>query len=93
MNCATERDLEAAQAVAAEVRRLRDDREALLTLAARHGLLVPDNMRERLSLGARGLPRTRRAARRAGEDGPARRAEVSTAVDTYSFYGVALTSG
>ena len=45
--------------VAAEVDRLRLDVEAMLAVAARRGLIVPDE-RERLSLGVRRLPPTRR---------------------------------
>jgi hypothetical protein len=50
-DCCTAEDLEAAQQVAAEVERLREDCEAMLP--------VPDDLRERLSLGGRGLPATR----------------------------------
>jgi hypothetical protein len=56
----TELDLQGAQAVACEVERLRDDCAAMLTTAARVGLVVSDELRERLSLGVRGLPATRR---------------------------------
>jgi hypothetical protein len=45
--------------VAVEVDRLRLDVEAMLAVAARRGLSVPDDLREALSLGARGLPATR----------------------------------
>lgn len=55
----SQQDLEAAQALAAEVDRLREDTVALLAVAAERGALVPDNLRERLSRGARGLPATR----------------------------------
>ena len=50
----SELDLEAAQQLAAEVERLREDIEAMLLPAARYVLDVPDDLRERLSLGARG---------------------------------------
>jgi hypothetical protein len=39
--------------------RLREDIVALLAVAAERGVLVPDDLRERLSLGVRGLPATR----------------------------------
>jgi hypothetical protein len=52
-------DLDAAQQLAAEAERLREDCVAMLAVAARRGLIVPDDLRERLSLGARGLPATR----------------------------------
>ena len=42
-----------------EVDRLREDMVAMLAVAAERGVLVPDDLRERLSLGARGLPATR----------------------------------
>jgi len=42
-----------------EVGRLREDMVAMLAVAAERGVLVPDDLRERLSLGARGLPATR----------------------------------
>jgi hypothetical protein len=58
-DCCSEADLEAAQQLAAEVEALRADCVALLAVAARHGLDVPAELRERLSLGARGLPTTR----------------------------------
>ena len=57
VDCCTAGDLEAAQRVAAEVDRLRLDVEAMLAVAARRGLIVPDDLRERLSLGVRGLRR------------------------------------
>jgi hypothetical protein len=53
-------DLEGAQVLAAEIDRLREDVAAMLAVAAERGLSVPDELRERLSLGARGLPATRR---------------------------------
>jgi hypothetical protein len=56
----TPADLEGAQALAVEVDRLREDCVAMLAVAAERGVLVPDELRERLSLGARGLPATRR---------------------------------
>jgi len=49
--------------VAAEVDRLRLDVEAMLAAAARRGLSVPDDLREGLALGVRGLPATRRLYR------------------------------
>ena len=55
----TELDLEAAQQLAADVDRLREDCAAMLAVATERGVLVPDDLRERLSLGARGLPATR----------------------------------
>jgi hypothetical protein len=58
-DCATPADLEAAQQLAAEVDRLREDVEAMLLAAARYALDVPDDLRERLGHGARGLPATR----------------------------------
>ena len=59
-DCATPADLEAAQQLAAEVDRLREDIEAMVLAAARYVLDVPDDLRERLSHGARCLPATRR---------------------------------
>jgi hypothetical protein len=55
----SEQDHEGAQALAVEVDRLREDCVAMLAVAAERGVLVPDDLRERLSLGARGLPATR----------------------------------
>jgi hypothetical protein len=55
----TELDLEAAQQLAAEVMSSREDIEAMLLAAARYALDVPDDLRERLNLGVRGLPATR----------------------------------
>jgi predicted deacylase len=59
-DCCTAVDLEAAQQLAVEADRLREDAAAMLAVAAERGVLVPDELRERLSLGARGLPATRR---------------------------------
>lgn len=56
----TAEDLESAQQLAADVDRLREDSAAMLAVAAERGVLVPDDLRERLSLGARGLSATRR---------------------------------
>ncbi len=55
----SQQDLEAAQLLAAELDRLREDCVAMLAAATERGVLVPDDLRERLSLGARGLPATR----------------------------------
>jgi hypothetical protein len=55
----SESELEHAQALAAELDRLREDCVAMLAVAAERGVLVPEDLRERLSLGARGLPATR----------------------------------
>jgi hypothetical protein len=52
-------DLEAAQALAVEVEHLREDCVAMLAEASARGQLLPDDLRERLSLGVRGLPATR----------------------------------
>jgi hypothetical protein len=56
----SEQDLEGAQALAVEAARLGEDIAVMLAVAAERGLAVPDELRERLSLGARGLPATRR---------------------------------
>jgi hypothetical protein len=53
-------DLEGAQALAVEAARLGEDIAAMLAVAAERGQLLPDDLRERLSLGVRGLPATRR---------------------------------
>jgi hypothetical protein len=55
----SEQDLEAAQALTVEVGRLHEDCVAMLAFAAERGVLVPDDLRERPSLGVRGLPATR----------------------------------
>jgi hypothetical protein len=41
----------------------------MLAVAAERGVLVPDDLRERLSLGVRGLSATRRLTWGAGEAG------------------------
>jgi hypothetical protein len=53
-------DLDGAQRIAAEVDRLHEDCVAMLAVAAERGQVVPDELRERLSLGVRGLSATRR---------------------------------
>lgn len=52
-------NLDAAQQLAAEAERLREDCVALLAVAAERDQIVPDELRERLSRGARGLLATR----------------------------------
>jgi hypothetical protein len=42
-----------------EVGRLREDMAVMLAVATARAVLVHDDLRERLSLGARGLPATR----------------------------------
>jgi len=56
----TPAEIEGAQVLTVEVDRLRTDAAAMLAVASERGLFVPDELRERLSLGVRGLSATRR---------------------------------